>query len=175
VLEPLMRSSPAARAWRRRGLTLIEVAVAMAVLAILATMTVPSFAERLARQRLIGAAEMLAMDLAEARYQAAQTGLTLHLGFIQGADWCYAVARAPGCDCTRVQACQIKVVRGSDHPGVALVEARDASFDAASLAVEPGLAVLAGLRGSQTLQVGTTPLGRARVCSPSGLKGYAAC
>lgn len=171
----MMRTAPSAKTRRRRGLTLIEVAVVMAVLAILVTMTVPSFADRLARQRLIGVAETLAMDLAEARYQAAQTGLTLHVGFTPGNDWCYAVARAPGCDCTRVQACQIKVVRGSDHPGVALVEARDASFDAASLAIEPGLAVLEGLRGSQALQVGTTPLGRARVCSTSGLKGYAAC
>jgi type IV fimbrial biogenesis protein FimT len=160
---------------RRRGLTLIEIAVVVAVLAILATLAVPSFADRLARQRLAHVAETLAMDMAEARHQAAQLGQTLHLGFSAGADWCYAVARTPGCACNAPQACQLKVVHGSDHPGVTLAEARDASFDPAALAPESGLAEWRGVRGTQAMRVDMTPLGRSRICSPTGMRGFASC
>ena len=38
---------------------------------------------------------MLALDLAEARFEAAQSGLPLYLVFDRRADWCYAVARSP--------------------------------------------------------------------------------
>jgi type IV fimbrial biogenesis protein FimT len=160
---------------RARGLTLIEIAIGIAILAALLAAAVPSFAERIARARLAGAAETLAADLAEARFEAAQSGRPLHLVFSTGADWCYAVARTPGCDCRSAQPCQLKVARAADAPGVELLEADDAAFDPMSGEPAGGQALWRGVAGSQTLQVALTPLGRARVCSPTGLKDYAAC
>jgi type IV fimbrial biogenesis protein FimT len=158
-----------------RGLTLIEIAVVVAMLAILATMAVPTLGDRLARQRLASAGEELALDMAEARHQAAQAGQALHLVFTPGSDWCYAVARSPGCGCAAPEACQIKVVHGSDHPGVTLASATNASFDPAAVALSAGGAELLGVHGRQALRVALSPLGRARLCSPSGLKGYGPC
>jgi type IV fimbrial biogenesis protein FimT len=162
-------------AGRRRGLTLIEITVVLAVLAILATLAVPSFGDRLARQRLAHAAESLAMDLAEARHQAPQLGQTLYVTFSAGVNWCYAVATTPSCPCGVPQPCQLKVVQGADHPGVTLVDASNASFDAASVAPQSGGAEWKGVRGTQSMRVSMTPLGRSRICSPTGMTGYAGC
>jgi type IV fimbrial biogenesis protein FimT len=165
----------AAARCRHRGLTLIEIAIAIAVLAILATIAMPSLAERIARQRLVTTAETLALDLAETRLEAAQSGLPLHLVFDRRSDWCYAVARSAGCGCREAQACQLKVVRAEDAPGVSLVEAEDARFEGSALPIQGGTVLLRGAGGRQQLQVGLSPLGRPRVCSPTGLKGYAPC
>ena len=160
---------------RPRGLTLIEIAVGIAILALLAAIAVPSFAESIGRARLAGAAETLASDLAEARFEAARSGQPLYVVFSTGADWCYAVAREPRCDCHGAQSCQIKVARAADAPGVDLVEAEDAHFEPNASDPPGGEALWRGLGGSKSLQVALTPLGRAKVCSPSGLRGYAGC
>jgi type IV fimbrial biogenesis protein FimT len=165
----------AATRGRQRGLTLIEIAIAIAVLAILATIASPGLAERIARQRLAGAAQTLALDLAEARLEAAQSGLPLHLVFDRGSTWCYAVARSESCGCRAAQACQLKVVRGDDAPGVSLIGAENARFEGSALPVQGGTVLLRGAGGHHELQVGLSPLGRPRVCSPTALKGYAPC
>lgn len=160
---------------RASGLTLVELMIAIAVLGILATLAVPSLAERLARQRLASAAETLAMDLAEARVESAASGQALHVVFDRGPDWCWAVARSAGCGCAAPAPCQLKVSRAADWPGVELVEAGDTAFD-------PGGAPAAGTRASfrgrgsgHLLEVGLSPLGRSRLCTGTGLPGYAGC
>ena len=160
---------------RNRGFTLLELMVALAIVALLATLALPSFASILSRHRLKAAAEQLAADLGELRLQAAQRGVPLHLHFENGARWCYALATASGCDCRVSQACQMKTVHAQDHPGVALVEGRDLLLDGGALASGSGGALLQGSAGAQ-LRVGLTPLGRPKICSPgSAVAGYPAC
>jgi type IV fimbrial biogenesis protein FimT len=158
-----------------RGLTLIELVISLAVLAVLASLAVPSFAQQLHRQRLKAAAENLATDLAEARFEAARRGLPLHVSFVPGAAWCYAVATAPGCDCTTAQQCQLKTVRASDLPGVQLITSQDGSFDPAGGAITATSALL-GTRQGERLRIALSPLGRARVCAPDdSVGGYPRC
>lgn len=163
------------RPGRDRGLTLIEIVVALALLALLATLTVPSFAQMVQRHRLISVAETLAADLAEARFEAARSGQPLHVVFRAGPEWCYAVATAPGCACGSPQPCQLKAVQGADMPSIRLRQAADATFDPAAVATIGGQASFEVADSGARLTVGVTPLGRARVCSPSGLRGYPAC
>jgi type IV fimbrial biogenesis protein FimT len=104
-----------------------------------------------------------------------RSGQPLYLVFAPGADWCYTVARTPECDCRQAQACQLKVARAADAPGVDLVEASDARFDPAAADPPGGDALWRGMDGTRSLQVVLTPLGRAKVCSPTGLTGYVDC
>jgi type IV fimbrial biogenesis protein FimT len=63
---------------RYAGLTLIELCAVLAVLALLSALALPSLGHRLDRQRLHAAAETLAADLADARFEAARRGQPLH-------------------------------------------------------------------------------------------------
>ena len=169
---PARRTS---RASRMRGLTLIELMVALGMLAVLMTLAVPSFGSIMARQKLKAAAEDLAMDLAEMRLQATQRGMTTHLQFSGGANWCYALAMSSGCDCRVAQACQLKTVRASDRHGVLLVDSEDVAF--APLGGRgQGHATLQTSDGTQSLRVTVGPLGRASLCAPGpAVSGYPAC
>ena len=150
-------------AWRETGFTLVELGITLAVLGVLATMAVPGFADTLARHRLNATAEKLRLDMMQARYNAVQQGLPMHLAFSVGSDWCWAVAKTPGCDCHGAQACQLKALRSSDAKGIRLVSASNALFQADGTG--QGSAELHTTRG-QVLRVEVSPLGRSRICSP---------
>jgi len=159
-----------------RGLTLLELMVALGIVAVLMSLALPSFGSMAARQRLKSAAEHLSFDMAELRFMATQRGLPLHMHFSTGASWCYALATTPGCDCQVAQSCQMKTVRAKDHPGVHLVEGQNLRFDAQpSAGLRSGSAVLQSADGTQ-LRVALTPLGRPTVCAPgAAVPGYARC
>ena len=91
--------APLGRPRRRRGLTLLELSIVMAVLAILGALAVPSMAERLAGERLLSAASMYAADIADARHEAARRGQPLHVQASAGPAWCWAVATHAPCAC----------------------------------------------------------------------------
>lgn len=160
---------------RPRGLTLIELVIALAVLGILATLAVPTLAERLARQRLAGAAEALAMDLGQARVEAVASGQPLFVVFDRGAQWCWAVARSPACGCAVPAPCQLKVERAADWPGVDLLAADDTAFEPGGTPADGARAQFRSPAVGHGLAVGLSPLGRARLCSATGMPGYGAC
>ena len=158
-----------------RGVTLLELIVSLAILAILGTLALPSLHGRLARERLNGAAEALAADLADARFEAARRGAPLYVDLVLGTDWCWSVAAAPGCTCALAQSCQLKAVRALDHPGVRLVSGRNAVIDAQGAADSP-LGATFDSSMNDSLRVDLLALGRARVCSLHGpSKRYAPC
>jgi type IV fimbrial biogenesis protein FimT len=155
---------------RTLGFTLIELAIALAVMAVLATLAVPTLASRLDRARLQGAAETLAADLAEARFEAAKRGGALYVETAEaagGAAWCWAVAVNAGCSCGAPQACQLKITRSADHPGVKLVGALNARMDPAGGVQTAQSATLEGSRGDR-LRVELSTLGRPRICAEKG-------
>jgi type IV fimbrial biogenesis protein FimT len=150
----------------RRGLTLLELMAVLAVLAVLMTLAVPSTSGLLQRQRLNAAAEALAGDLAEARFEAARRNTALHLESHGGPAWCWSVAASPGCSCDApTSSCRIKTVRSTDHPGIQLVQPLQARLDPADANLT-GSATLASSSG-ESLRVDLTPMGRARICVPS--------
>jgi type IV fimbrial biogenesis protein FimT len=160
------------RTGRPRGLTLLELSMVLAVVVVLGTLAIPSFSASLDRQRTQAAAEKLAGDLAEARFEAAQRGQALAVWSQAGADWCWAVATSPSCDCHGRAACLIRTVRSADHPGVRLTQGEAVQLEPGG-STGPGAAPGSGAtlfetRRGERLRVAVSPLGRARVCAESG-------
>ncbi|HRD97202.1 MAG TPA: type IV pilin protein, partial [Rubrivivax sp.] len=105
-----MSQHPQTQRRRQAGLTLLEMAIAIAVLAILGSLALPPFAARVSRERLTRAAETLSADISQARFLAAREGRALHLRSQAGTDWCWSVSAATVCDCAQPQVCQIRRV-----------------------------------------------------------------
>jgi prepilin-type N-terminal cleavage/methylation domain-containing protein len=59
---------------RARGITLIECVIALAILAALMSVALPSFGEAMARARLRSAAQDLALGLGNARLESVRAG-----------------------------------------------------------------------------------------------------
>ncbi|MBL8324414.1 MAG: GspH/FimT family pseudopilin [Rubrivivax sp.] len=165
----------------RRGLTLLELVIVLAVLVVLAALATPGLASRLRHERLLGAAEALATDIAEARHEAARRGSTLHVEARRdGAQWCWSVATNAGCPCDPGTAapadiapggpeaapCRLKSVRAAEHPGVGLAHIEPVRIGADG---QSSAAVAATfVAGERQLQVQVSRFGRTRVCDPQG-------
>ena len=150
-----------------RGFTLIELAITLAVMAVLGAIALPSVGASLERQRLHATAQALAADIAEARFEAARRGQSLHVQPTPGAAWCWSVAAEPGCPCGAAQACQLRNVRAADHPGVRLLSAAPLSLDPAG-GVQPATAATLESRRGDRLRVDIGPMGRTRICAAAG-------
>lgn len=164
--------TPARRAPARRGLTLLELMIGLAVLAVLSALAWPSYQGRLARERLNNVAQAMAGDLVEARFEAARRGQPLHVELTAGAQWCWAVATHSGCPCGAPQACQLQTGRAVDHPGVQLLGAGSTRLNAdgsAELAVSNAFSATFQNSAQEQLRVSLSPLGRARICMPQGV------
>jgi type IV fimbrial biogenesis protein FimT len=149
---------------RLQGLTLIELMVTLSIFAILATLAVPSFGARADRSRLQRAAETLAGDISEARFEATRRGQPL---FVQSAPSCWTIASTPDCACGAVQACQVHRTEMEQHPGVTLQGDIQLRLEPSGQAERASGVTLRSRRGEQ-LRVEVSGLGRPRICSPSG-------
>ena len=153
--------------WRTQGVTLIELVIALAVLAVLGTLALPSLGSRLDRQRLDTTAETLVADINEARFEAARQGRAMHIVLQPGTAWCWAVASSATCPCGQAQACELRSARGADHAGVALVAGQTLQLLPSGQADSSASALLESRSGDQ-LRVDVQSLGRARICAARG-------
>ena len=148
------------------GLTLIEITVALAMLAVLASLAVPELGRHLARTHLRASAEHLALSLSQARFDAARRGQAMHLAIEPGERWCWSVSDAPGCGCQQVAVCQRERVAATRGQAVRIDTGLQLTFaPSADARLEPAVVDL-GTRYGDRLQVRLTPMGRARVCVP---------
>lgn len=165
---------------RHHGFTLLEAAIVIAVLGIIAAVAVPSYGSMLARQQLRAAGAHLALDLRIAREEALRSGRSVFVSSRgSGAAWCWGVSRDSPCDCQSgstkdgqggAPACSVGRGEVSDYPLVELGRADTLEF-------QPGLgrALSAGTvelktRKKHSLQVQVNVLGRAHLCGPDAPK-----
>lgn len=173
MARPARRSHPALPQATRRGgaslgLTLIELVVALAVLAVLGTLALPNLGARLDRSRVEAAAEALAADINEARFEAARQGRAMHLLVNPGPAWCWSVATADACPCGSGQGCQLRASTEKDHPGVMLSAGQPVTMAADGRPSVPAEPIELQGRGTLKLRVLVSPMGRAHVCTLQG-------
>jgi type IV fimbrial biogenesis protein FimT len=163
---------------KRRGLTLIELMVVIALVAIVVGLAAPSFGDMIARQRVRSYADALVTDIAFARSEAVSRRAPVRMAFgsTDSAD-CYTIYVSTGgsCDCAgcAMDATELKTVRLPRSDAVRLLPADAAppmvEFDPVRAAPStPNYDVnLSHPRGAQ-LRARITTLGQARTCSPNG-------
>jgi prepilin-type N-terminal cleavage/methylation domain-containing protein len=172
------------------GFTLIELLVAIAVLALVLGFVVSSFSGMLARQRLQGAAENLYDHLSLARTEAINRQKTLHVSIISGDSWCIGLDDGGACNCSTASDCQLdgaeKVSSSSGFSNITLSTLPNAlrqfSYDprrgmpqnTAGSATVSGDITFSNAEGdSLTLKLNS--VGRLKLCSSTGFRGYSAC
>jgi len=175
---------------RNTGFTLIELIVAMAVLALVVGYVMSSFSGMLARQRLQAAAENLYDHLTLARTEAISRSSRAHVSIVDGTNWCFGMDDSAACTCSTANDCQVdgatKVANYDAYTGITLssVDASLSQFsyderrgmpqNTAGIASVSGNITFTNTRGdSLTLQLNS--VGRIKLCTATGFRGYSAC
>lgn len=164
-----------------RGITLLELLAAIAIVAILVAVAVPSMRALLTKNHLKAAAIALMEDLQWTRSETIKRNLALRVSF-DSSPWCYGIglASAGACDCALTPgssgACDIKRRSGQEFPGITLTAGpSETSFEPRRGTSINGSWTLTAENGS-ALRVVLSRLSRVRICSPSGdVAGYDPC
>lgn len=165
---------------RPEGVTLIELLVALLLLAILATLAFPSVVAMMDKYRLKGAVDHFASDLQFAKMEAVRRNQSVSVHLVAGANWCYGMRAGSDCDCTQANSCDIKRVLSAEFPGTSLSSqsfaARPVFDPVQGLSSQAGSVVFQSLRGLQ-VQVDLNPMGMVSLCTPAGAvsAGYVPC
>lgn len=171
---------------RQAGVTLVEITVALAIVAIVIGLAVPSLASAIERRRLEGAAAQLETDLQLARSEAVARGESVRVDFANGEHGsCYVMHGGPagGCRCegqgTPVCDAGLQPLRSMHFEPSSPVQLRSNSasvlFDAVRGTITP-TATVRVVGESGTLRVVINVMGRVRGCTPDGaVPGWPAC
>ena len=183
----------------RRGFTLIELMVTLAVLAVLVAMAFPSFSAFMEKARLRAAADALLGQLALARSEAVRSDRNVLLNIIgEDGSWCsgarqfqaggiLGLTEASGseaCDCSEdASTCLVagnsSVVDSASFAGVVMSggDGTTFEFDRKTGTLLDLVPVTIGLRSNAHpsmfgLNIVTTPMGHARACIPDGFASF---
>ena len=181
---------------RRRGFTLIEGLIVVAILSTLLALVVPSAVEWIRVQRVKASADELVTDLQFARSEATRRNLEVAVTFrsVVGSQTCYTIhtRNAFGnckCELGSGNACsfgiadnrfELKTVSFPKSNAVSLTPSPSSSI------YSPASAFVAGMNALQVtvdggdhrkLMVQTNATGRPSICAPAGstIKGYTTC
>lgn len=165
-----------------RGFSLIELLVAIVVLAIITTLAFPAFQATRDGARVRAATEAVYSQMQFARSESVKQNRDLFVSITAGANWCIGLSNATGCTCGTAGSCQY-------GPAAALAEnnVRAENFAGVSLATTQTELQIDNRRGgtatSTTLtltggsskegRVTISTLGRVSICGNVG--GYASC
>lgn len=175
------------QATRHHGFTLVELAAAMAVVAVLAGSALPALADFIGTRRLEGVAAQLATDIQFVRSDSVARNAPVRIGIQQLAGGsCYVIHTGAAAQCSCVAsgpaqcsggAREIKTVLLPARDGVAL-QASSASllFDPLHGTVSPTATLRVVGRQGRAIHHVINLMGRARSCSPqAAVAGLPAC
>ena len=161
------------RGWTQgRGFTLLEVVVVLAVLGIILSAAVPSYASYLARQRLRHVAELLEQDLRRARALSVDEGRNIYVSFTSGPQWCWGTSRAAPCNCdTGLPRCELGAINYHEHKGTLLQSGQSVTFQAGMGRALDWTRIGISNDRNQQLRIDLNPLGRPQICGSDARKG----
>lgn len=181
-----LAAHPAARGGARRGVTMVESLICLAVVAVTLGTVVPGFDSTLERRRVEGAAAQLETDLQLTRSLAVAQNRTVRFEFVSDAHGsCYVVHNGSAGDCTcapQGAACAAgitahRVAHFAADSGVAVAaNVRSMVFEPTRGTVTPtGTVRVEGQRAAVHQVVNI--MGRIRSCTPDSktMAGYKVC
>jgi type IV fimbrial biogenesis protein FimT len=170
----------------QRGVTLVEAAVTTSLVAVAATLGVPSFTQMREARALEGVAAELAADLQYVRMEAVarNQGVSLAVGTVAGGGACYVIyeGKADECSCAG-SGHTVCAGAGREIKSVTLPAGLSLATGRAPIRWHPlhgtvtptGTLQLADARGREIHHI-INIMGRVRTCSPGGkVRGHAAC
>lgn len=180
---------PTRHALRRcgRGLTLVEAAVCVAVVAVLAGLALPNFEQARERRHLEGVAAQLETDIQWSRSLAVARNQVVRMSFSAPAGaTCYVVHTGAAGDCLcaddgsascRTGVESMRVVRlGTETPVALQSNSGSMAFDPVKGTVTPTATVRVRGRSGAAIHQVVNVMGRVRSCSPDGVvAGYRPC
>ncbi|MBP7624535.1 MAG: GspH/FimT family pseudopilin [Xanthomonadales bacterium] len=180
----------------QRGVTVIELMVVIAIVAILASLAMPSFRDYIEKSRLRGAVDSVSGLMALARAESVRQDRQVAVAFGGSVTaWCVGanmaatpategdrIPAAVACDCTTPANCSIGAVSSTSYPGVT------ATAVTATATFNPKLGTTVGMANQDfgfrspanrfQLDTRITPLGHIRTCrtASSGIiTGFEVC
>lgn len=171
----------------QRGVTLIESAVATAVIAVAAGTVVPGLTTLRAHQAVSGAAAEFETDVAHVRSLAVATGTTWRISFEAGdGESCYVIHTGAAGDCPCLGRAEVVCSDGTPalkRAGFARgtlvamsANVRSMAFDGVKGTSTPAGTVKLAARDGAALHQIVNVMGRVRSCSPSRtITGHKAC
>lgn len=168
------------------GFSLLELLVAIAIIAIIAVLGAPSIRDMATRLALQGAIDATYFKLQVARSHAIRTSSDITVDVRNGGtSWCIGVSDGGSCNCSVANSCAVDgvedVIKSTDFSDVQM---QNQVFGGASEIVFDGIRGLSiGSAGSLELTDGTdvtrvvlSNVGRVSLCNVSGdIGGYDAC
>jgi type IV fimbrial biogenesis protein FimT len=161
---------------RAEGLTLIELLVALVIVAILAIATLPLYQHYLSENRIKGASEGLYHLLVLARTEALKRQAVINVVFQTGSNWCYGMTTLSTCDCQSAGACNIGQASSVNYTNVSLALTGITN----NVTVEPSrgevspIGTITFSSGSMSIEISLNAMGGVRICSDT-VGGYIAC
>lgn len=154
-----------------QGFTPIELLIVIAIISILVATALPSFLDRIEREKLRSASELLRAELKWAKTEAVRTNQKIVADFTNGINGSWSFTFSP--------VVPVKVIAGSNYSDFSAISLKS-SFVGSSTFFEPvrGKARAGSVVFSSTnfsLDVRVSVLGRVRICSTTGFTGIEPC
>lgn len=163
----------------KSGVTLVELLVTLAIVAILAAITVPFLGRYLDNRRLEGAAQAIYSDMLLAHHHAISENTPVTLTFESGANWCTGITTASSCNCLSTSNCNLGQTPGANYSPVLLSLSGFSGGSSAVFSSSRGALSAAGTVtlaiGSNSITIELNRMGVPRLCSSNGIGGFASC